>query len=222
MNLSGNPIDFVFAFFYGVLASFTPCVYPLIPVSIGYIGAGGAESRLKGFFLSLVYVTGIAITYSVLGLVATATGGIFGSFSTLGWVRIVMGGIIIVFGLSMLELFFLPMIGLKKLPGLKKRSYFSVFFLGLSSGLLISPCLTPMLGAILSYLATQKNLVYGSLLLFCFAYGMGLILILAGSSSAFLSNLPKAGKWTVFIKKGCALIMIVAGVYFVFTGIRRL
>lgn len=221
MNLSGNPIDFVLVFFYGVLASFSPCVYPLLPVSIGYIGASSAGSRFKGFLLGLAYVAGIAVTYACLGLVATFTGGIFGSFSTLGWVRIAIGAVIIVFGLSMLDLFSLPAVGLKKLPVLKKKNYVGVFFLGLSSGLLISPCLTPMLGAILSYLATKKNLLYGSLLLFSFAFGMGFIFILAATSSAFLSNLPKSGKWTVVIKKVCAFIVLLAGVYFVFTGIRR-
>lgn len=222
MNLSGSPIDLIFAFFYGILASFTPCVYPLVPVIIGYIGAGPAESRFKGFCLSLTYVTGIATTYSLLGLVATLTGSVFGTFSALPQVRIATGAVIVLFGLSMLELFFLPGIGLKRLPGLKKRSYFSVFFLGASSGLLISPCLTPVLGAILSYLATQKNLLHGTLLLFSFAYGMGLVLIIAGSSGGIFSALPKAGKWTVFIKKGCALLLIGAGIYFIFTGIRRL
>jgi thiol:disulfide interchange protein DsbD len=221
MNLSGSPLDYLIAFSAGVLMSFTPCVYPLIPVSAGYIGIKAAESKLKGLFLSLAYVTGLAVTYSLLGLAASLTGTLFGQFSSSPLAYFLAGAVIIFFGLSMLDLFSLPLSGIIKLPLLKKRGYFSVFFLGLVSGLIISPCLTPALGSILVYLAARKNLLYGAGLLFSFAYGMGLVLILIGTFSAALLKLPKSGKWMVYIKKACAFLLIAAGLYFVFIAIRR-
>jgi thiol:disulfide interchange protein DsbD len=201
--------------------SFTPCVYPLIPVSIGYIGVKASGSKLKGFLLSLVYVTGVAVTYSILGLLASLTGNIFGAISSHPLTYLFVGAVIILFGLSMLDLFTIPLPNLIKLPLLKKQNYFSTFLLGLSSGLIASPCLTPVLGAILAYLTTKHNLFYGLTLLFSFGYGMGFILIIAGTFSAAIVNLPKSGKWMLYIKMACAIILMSVGLYFIFIAIRR-
>lgn len=222
LNLTGTPLDFLLAFFGGILLSFTPCVYPLIPVSAGYIGVKSGGSRVKGFFLSLVYVTGVAVTYSVLGLAASLTGGFFGALSIHPVTYILVGAVIFIFGLSMFGAFVIPLPKIVKLPGLKKGNYFSTFFLGLSSGLVISPCLTPVLGSILVYLAAKKNVIYGAGLLFTFAYGMGLVLILVGTFSTVLMSLPKSGKWLVYMQKIWALVLIILGAYFIFDGIRRI
>ena len=221
MILSENPVDYLKAFLGGVGVSFTPCVYPLIPVIIGYIGIKAGTTKFRSFTLSLTYVTGIAITYSLLGLFASLTGKLFGTISSAPLTYILVGSVIIIFGLSMLEVFNLPLPRLIRLPVLKEKNYFSIFLLGLSSGLIIGPCTAPALGAILFYLAAKKNLVYGATVLFSFAYGMGLVLILAGTFGSILVNLPKAGKWLVSIKRLGAVILIGAGLFFIFTGIRR-
>lgn len=222
MNVPVNSVDYLHAFLGGVIVSFTPCVYPLIPITAGYIGANASGSRLKGLVLSLIYVTGIAVIYSILGILASFTGTFFGKISTHPATYFLAGTVIILFGLSMLDLFIIPHNRLVKPLAIKKQNYFSVFVLGLSSGLIISPCLTPVLGSILAYLATKRNVVYATTLLFSFAYGMGLILILAGTFSAILVNLPKSGKWMVHVKKVCAFVLIGMGVYFIFVGIGRL
>jgi thiol:disulfide interchange protein DsbD len=222
MSLSGSPIDYIAAFLGGLLLSFTPCVYPLIPISAGFIGVRSAGSRLKGLALSLTYVSGIAITYSLMGLLASLTGSLFGVISSHPLTNLAAGTIIIIFGLSMLDIFTLSLPNIARLPALKKGSYLSTFFLGLSSGLVIGPCLTPALGAILAYLATKKNIIYGMSLLFCFAYGMGFILILAGTFSSLLVNLPKADRWMVYIKRLAAFILLAMGAYFIYVAIRRL
>jgi thiol:disulfide interchange protein DsbD len=222
MVLSGSPLDFLEAFLGGVLLSFTPCVYPLIPITAGYIGVNAGVTHRKGFALSLVYVTGIATTYSTLGLVASLTGTLFGRVNSHPITYIVVGIIIIVFGLSMLDLFVITLPQMVRLPTLKKQSYFSTFLLGLSSGFVASPCLTPVLGSILFYLAAKKNVVYGVSLLFCFAYGMGLVLILIGVFSAALLRLPKSGKWMSYVQKISAVVLIAMGGYFIYHGIRRI
>lgn len=219
--LSENPVDYLKAFLGGVGISFTPCVYPLIPVIIGYIGIKAGTARLKGFTLSLTYVSGIAVTYSLLGLFASLTGRLFGTISSAPLTYIIVGAVVIFFGLSMLEVFNLSLPAIIKLPVLKESNYFSTFLLGLSSGLIIGPCTAPALGAILLYLATKKNVIYGVTVLFSFAYGMGLVLILAGTFGSLLVKLPKSGKWLVYIKRLGALILLGAGLSFIFTGIRR-
>jgi thiol:disulfide interchange protein DsbD len=222
MNLSGNPIDYIFAFLGGITVSFTPCVYPLIPVSVSYIGAK-SSSRLKGFILSLVYVSGIALTYSILGLFASLTGKFFGSISSHPLTYIAVGAVIIIFGFSMFGLFNIPFNTAPRFnqPFLKNKKYLPVFLLGVTSGFIVSPCLTPVLGSILSYLATRKNIFYGVSLLAVFAYGMGLMLILSGTFSGILANLPKSGKWMVYLQKAAGTVLVFMGAYFVYTGIRR-
>jgi len=221
MHLLGSPFDFLIAFFGGVLASLTPCVYPLIPISAGYIVGNAQNSRIKGLFLSFSYVSGIAITYSFLGILAVLTGSIFGKFSSNPAVNLVSGMIIFIFGLAMFDLFHFNFISNLKLPAFKKGSYLSALLFGLVSGLMISPCLTPILASILAYLSLTKNVFYGAFLLFCFSYGMGLIFIFIGTFGPGLTGLPKPGKWMVAIKKICASVIVLSGVYFIFTAIRR-
>jgi len=221
MILSDNSINYLRAFVGGIGISFTPCVYPLIPVIVGYLGGKTANSKLKSFTLSLTYVTGVAIIYSLLGIFASLTGKIFGLISSHPITYIFVGLIIIVFGISMFDLFKIPLPNFIKLPQLKKTDYLSIFLLGLASGLVITPCTTPVLGSILFYLATKKNILYGMTLLLSFAYGMGLILVLAGTFSSILVNLPKLGKWMLYIKRLAAVILIGMGIYFIFMGIDR-
>ena len=221
MDPSANNIDYLIAFGSGVLMSLTPCVYPLIPVSAGNIGARAGGSRLKGLVLSIVYVLGLAVTYSILGLIATLTGTIFGRITTHPVTQIVVGSIIIVFGFSLLGLFHIHIPHKIKRPE-HKHDYLYTFLLGLSSGLVISPCLSPALGAILAYLTTKQNLFYGATLLFSFALGMGLIFILIGAFEGLLMNLPKSGKWMNNIKRISAIIIMIVGIYLIYKGIRRL
>jgi len=222
MILSGSPIDYFWAFLGGVFTSLTPCVYPLMPVTVGIIGVNSLGSRRKGLVLSFIYVTGIAVTYSLLGLFASLTGNIFGAVSAHPVTYFIVGGIVILFGISMLDVFTINLPRFIRLPQLKQGNYLSVFVFGIFSGLIIGPCLTPVLGSILAYLFTKKNILYGTTLLFTFAYGMGIVLIIIGTFSGTLLNLPKPGKWMVYAKKIAAIVLLIAGVYFIIKGIRRM
>ena len=122
----------------------------------------------------------------------------------------------------MFDILRIPLLSTVRLPKHKKQNYLSTFILGLVSGLIISPCLSPALAAILAYLVTKKNILYGMTLLFSFAYGMGLVLILIGTFSGILIGLPKSGRWLIYIKKLAAFIILFSGVYFIYVGIRRL
>lgn len=214
MISGGSPFEFVFAFGAGVLVSFSPCVYPLLPITVGYIGASGQKDKFHAFLLSLIYVLGMAITYSILGVFASMTGKIFGQISTSPLSFFVIGNICIVFGLSMLGVFemHLPEFFLGKFKAHKSK--FSVFLLGMTSGLIVGPCTAPVLGAILVFVATKQNLFYGIFLLFSFAYGMGALLILTGTFSGMLASMPKSGKWMYTIEKIGGILLILAGEYF--------
>jgi len=213
MNLVGNPLDFLFVFGAGVLISFTPCVYPLLPITISYIGAQARGSKLKGFLLSVIYALGVATTYSILGAIASLTGSVFGQIAGTPWPYFIVANICIFFGLALLDVISLPLpaFATKKIEA---KSLMSVFLLGLTSGLVVGPCTAPALGTILVYVGTKQNLIYSILLLFCFAYGMCTVLILAGSFSSILVNLPKSGAWLNRIKKISGIILIGMGEYF--------
>ncbi|MBL7130368.1 MAG: sulfite exporter TauE/SafE family protein [Candidatus Omnitrophica bacterium] len=221
MNLAGNPLDFFIAFGAGVLISFTPCVYPLIPITVGYIGASVRGSRFKGFLLSIIYALGIAVTYSILGAVASLTGKVFGQIAGNPWPYFIVANLCIFFGLVSLGVFKVPLPTFTT-RRIEPKGIISVFIFGLVSGLVVGPCTAPVLGTILVYVGTRQNLLYGMLLLFCFAYGMCTILILAGTFSSLLVNLPKSGVWMGRIKRLCGLILIGIGEYFLIQAGRYL
>jgi len=214
MILHGNFLDYILVFFGGVVISFTPCVYPLLPVVIGYIGARSTGSKLRGFILSIIYVTGVAITYSVLGLIAALTGRLFGQIAVHPVSNLIAGNIFIFFGLAFLDVFkiFTPRVSLQE--KVKVKGFLSVFILGLVSGLVVGPCTAPALGAVLVHIGSRQNIIYGMSLMFTFAYGAGTVLILAGTFSGLLVNLPKSGSWLTGVKKVCGVILILAGEYF--------
>ncbi|MCK9431984.1 MAG: cytochrome c biogenesis protein CcdA [Candidatus Omnitrophica bacterium] len=221
MQISGSPFDFVIAFFAGFLASLTPCVYPLIPIGAGYVVGSAQSSKVKALLLSLSYVTGMALVYSFLGILAVLTGSIFGSISSAPAVGLVSGAFILVFGLFMFDLFHFSPRTRIRMPVYGKNNFLGALLLGAVSGLMITPCLSPVLGAILSYLATKNNVFYGCFLLLSFSFGMGLIFILVGTFGAGIAGLPKSGRWMLVIKKICAAIMVGAGIYFIFSSLRR-
>jgi len=216
IHLEGFSIlTYLSVFLGGFLISFTPCVYPLIPIIIGYIGGQKEKSRPRAFFLSLIYVLGMAITYSILGAAAAFSGKIFGEIQTSPLAHIIVGNIIIFLGLSLLGVFKLPFFSFGeklKLKGLGSLG------MGMVSGLIASPCVSPVLGVLLAFVATKQNVFYGLSLLFTFALGMGVLLLVAGTFTGVLMALPKSGKWMERIEKVFGIFMIFLGQYFIIKG----
>ncbi|OPY14191.1 MAG: Thiol:disulfide interchange protein DsbD precursor [Syntrophus sp. PtaB.Bin001] len=206
------------AYIGGLLVSFTPCIYPVMPVVIAYIGARSAQSRLKGFSLSLAYVLGLSVTYATLGGISALTGQLFGKIQTNFWTYFLIANVCIVMGLAMLDVFTMYI----KIPGLIKQSQTGImrsgvlgsFLIGATSGLLAGPCSAPIFSVLLAYVATRQNLFFGISLLFVFALGMGSLLIVVGSFTGLLAGLPKSGVWMVRIKQGCGWILLATGEYF--------
>jgi cytochrome c-type biogenesis protein len=203
----------VIAFVGGVLASLTPCVYPMIPITAGVIGhANIGGSKQRGFFLSLTYVVGMALTYAALGIFAAATGRFFGAINSNPWTFVLVGNVILLFGLSMLDVFQLPTFA-GRLVG-QRLGITGIFLAGASSALVAGPCTTPVLGTLLAYTASTRSLVAGGLLLFMFSLGMGALLLGVGTFSSVLSSMPRSGAWMAKIKKSMGLLMLVLAQYF--------
>jgi thiol:disulfide interchange protein DsbD len=208
------------AYISGVLVSFTPCMYPLVPVTVSYIGSQGRTSRINGFVLSLCYVLGTSVTYTILGSIAGLTGSLFGAIQTSPWANMVVANIFILMGLSMLEVFHIPLPRIFSSPIFtsRRRGMLGALLLGMASGIIMSPCSAPVLAVLLSYVATRQNLIFGMSLLFVFAFGMGTILIILGTFTALATSIPRSGPWMVWIQKAFGFIFIALGEYFLITA----
>ena len=223
MILQGNFWDYIVAFSGGLVVSFSPCVYPLVPVTLGFIGVRAGASRLRGLSLSFIYVSGIAVTYSILGLAASLTGKLFGRISSHPVSFLIVGNACIIAGLSFFDVINISFTGLRLANKVKtSKVYLSTFLLGLASGLVAGPCVAPALVAILGYVAKRQNVFYGTSLLFVFAFGMGFLLILVGTFSSIFLNLPKSERWLAGIKKFCGFILLAIGEYFLIQAGRLL
>ncbi len=219
MNLHGNIFDLVIAFASGVVVSFTPCVYPLLPVTAAAIaGANVQKTRLGAFLLSLLYLFGIAVTYSAIAVAASLTGKVFGTFQNSPWVLLGVANIFVLFALIMFDVIPFPAFGISG-PAGKNKGAVSVFLMGLASGLIVGPCTAPVLGSLLLYVASRQNVFVGAGLIFVFSLGMGASLLLAGIFSGFLSSLPKAGAWMDRLKKAVGVVfLVVAEIYLIKAG----
>lgn len=196
-------LSFLSVFIAGILTSFTPCIFPMLPITISILGYNADQkSRLHNFSRALAYVLGIAITYSSLGVVAALTGSLFGSALTNKYVLAALVSLFFAMALSMWGVFELqsPAFIRNRLGTGKSSGFGGAFVMGMVAGIVASPCVGPVLVSILSYVSTTKNVVLGFSLLFTFAMGLGLLFIIIGLFSSALKLLPKSGRWMDRIK----------------------
>ncbi len=211
----GSWLAFLMVFLGGVLASFTPCVYPMIPITISYIGGNSRGKPLKGFVLSLWYVLGIALVYSTLGVAAAATGGAFGQATQTPVFAAIVAAIIGAMALSMAGLFDLQLPStLTSRVGGGRTGFLGPLLMGAAMGLIAAPCVGPVLIVLLTWVATTGNLVLGFWLLFTFALGLGVLFVALGTFSGLLTALPGAGGWMQTIKHVFAIVLFALALWF--------
>lgn len=198
----------------GVMTSFTPCVYPLIPIVVSFIGAQAELSLSKRVLLTLVYILGTSLVYSILGAVAALSGSIFGLTQNSFLANLIVGVICLIFSLSLFGLFSINIQLTRFVPTTLFKGYVGGFILGATSGLVFSPCTTPVLGSILTLVATKQSVIYGITLLFIFALGLSTTIFLAGIFSGILTKLPKSGKWNLIVEKIFATILLIISIYY--------
>ena len=213
---SGSLLAIAIVFAAGILTSLTPCVYPMIPVTVTYIGGASVGSKSRGFTLSLFYVLGLAIIYTSLGAFSAMFGKVFGNITQNPWVYIAIANIIIFFGLSMLGVFTIRLPGFLSGVGKagKKGGYLGSLLMGMAAGFIAAPCTAPVLGVLLVLVGQKQSVAYGAFLLFVFSLGMGVLFIFLGTFTGLLTSVPKAGAWMDRIKVIFGIAMIVIGEYF--------
>jgi cytochrome c-type biogenesis protein len=211
---SFSAIGMLLAFIGGVLTSVGPCNIATIPLIVGFVGGSHNLPRRQAFLLSLTFSIGLAVTFMMLGVAAALIGGFIGTGNR--WWYYLVAGICFIIGLQMLGLIQLrfPLwfsglrekIGLKGIPG--------AFALGLLSGLVASQCATPVLAAVLTYVMAKGALIYGAVLLFIYALGRGVPVVLAGTFTGALKSFQKMGRWNEWIEKASGFIILAVGFYF--------
>jgi len=205
------------AFCGGVLASFTPCTYPMMPITVAFIGGKANGSRWRGFTLSIFYVLGMAVIYSALGAFAAMSGQLFGTLTANRWTYLLVGNVCLFFGLAMLEAVplsppaFLNRLQVKDMRG---HDILTSVLLGGASALVVSTCTTPILGVLLTLVATRQDVAWGIGMLFAFAYGLGSLVIIVGTFTGLLTSLPRSGVWMRRVQRFFGVIMILAAEYF--------
>ncbi len=211
---AGSVWAFATVFAGGVLVSFTPCVYPVIPLIVGFIGNQAKGSRKRAFFLSLSYVLGMALVYTALGALASLTGMMFGSLQSSPWLFFVVGNVVLVAAATMLGFIHIPVPSFLGRHAVGREGIAGAFVMGAFSSTVTAPCSAPVLLVILGIVATGGNVLFGTLLLLSYSLGMGVLLLLVGTFVGLLTSLPKGGKWMLWIERAFGVIMLLIAEYF--------
>ena len=203
----------VAAFASGFLVSLTPCVYPMVAVTVSVFGAKQVSSRMQGALLSAAFVAGIVAMFVPLGVVAGLTGSFAGAILQSPWVIVGLSALFLMMAAAMFGAFELDLpSGLKnRLAQVGGSGYAGAFVLGLACGPIAAPCTGPFLTGILAWITKTQSAGLGALAMAAFALGLGVPFFLVG---AFAVQLPKSGRWMVHVKSTLGLILIVVALYF--------
>jgi cytochrome c-type biogenesis protein len=199
----------------GVITSIGPCNITMIPLIIGFIGGSRDLSRQRSFSIALVFTVGLSITFVLLGMVAALVGGLLGG-STRIWYYLV-AVVCLLIGLQMTGILKINLPswfgGLRE--KIRMKGLLGALLLGLISGLVASHCATPVLAAILTYVMAQKiGILYGAALLFIYALGRGVPIVLAGTFTGVFKGFTSIGRWSETIEKVSGGMIILVGLYF--------
>lgn len=208
---TGSFVAYLLVFLGGIVTSIGPCNAAMIPLVIGYVGGAPNLSRRRCLALSFTFAVGLALTFMLLGVV----GGLIGGTSRVWYYMVAV--VCILIGLHIFGAFHLPAIpGLARLrEKINQKGLPGALVLGLVSGLVASQCATPVLAAILTYvMAKQEALVYGAVLLFVYALGRGVPIVLAGTFTGVVKQLRSFGRWSPLIEKASGVIIVGVGLYF--------
>jgi thiol:disulfide interchange protein DsbD len=211
----GLALTFLFIFFGGLALNLTPCIYPLIPITISYFGgqAGGKTSRV--FLLALLYVFGMSITYSVLGTIAATTGSLFGSALQNPFVVVFLASVLVALALSMFGFWEIRMpLFLARRTGTARRGYAGAVVMGLTMGIVAAPCIGPFVLGLLTYVGEMGKPLLGFLMFFTLAWGIGIPFLILGTVSGSITRLPRSGDWMIWVRKIFGFILIGMALYF--------
>lgn len=203
----------ILALIAGVLTSFTPCSLSSIPLIIGYVGGTGEKNTRKAFGYSAVFSLGTAITFVILGVIATSAGKLMGTSSKIWY--IILGVLMVLMSLQTFGIInIIPSANL--ITKSKKKGFIGAFIVGILGGVFSSPCSTPVLIALLAIVADKANIIWGILLMLLYSIGHSTLVMVAGTSVGFVqkvSSNPKYNKVSTVIKIVMGIVILAIGLY---------
>ena len=215
LESNGLLLSLLFVFIGGLALNLTPCVYPLIPITIGYFGGQSEGNTKKLFFMGLLFVLGMSITYSVIGVVTSLTGALFGSLLQNTYVILFIVLVFIVMSLGMFGVyeFKLPDSLVTKAGGAKGGMY-GAFFMGLTMGIVAAPCIGPFVIGLITLVAAKGDPLFGFIMFFVLSLGLGLPYLFLAIFSGKIKQLPRAGEWMDAVKHIFGLLLLGMALYF--------
>ena len=216
LESSGLFLSLLIVFLGGLALNLTPCVYPLIPITVGYFGGQSEGSTGRLFFLGLLYVLGMAVTYSIVGVLTSLSGAIFGTLLQNPIVIIAVAGILVALSLSMFGVyeFKLPDSWVMKAGGAKSGAI-GALVMGLTMGIVAAPCIGPFVLGLVTYVGAKGDPVYGFLMFFFLAVGLGFPYLFLALFSGKIKSLPRAGFWMEAVKHIFGFLLIGMALYFI-------
>jgi len=212
---NGILLGLIFVFIGGLALNLTPCVYPLIPITIGFFGGQSEGSTKRLVMMGILFVLGLAVTYSIIGVVTSLTGALFGALLQNPLVIIAVALILIALSLSMFGVyeFKLPDSLVAKAGGAKGGMY-GAFFMGLTLGIVAAPCIGPFVLGLVTYVASKQDPFFGFIMFFVLALGLGTPYLFLAIFSGKIKYLPRAGEWMQGVEHIFGLILVGMAIYF--------
>ena len=205
-------------FMSGVALNLTPCIYPMIPITVSYFGGQAAkkdQGRGKLVIHGLCYIMGLAITYSILGVVAALTGGFMGAMLQNPIVLVFVAMILVFFATSLFGFWEMHLpAGLTRVAARSYAGYFGSLFMGLTLGVVAAPCIGPFVLGILTWVASMGSPWLGFLIFFTMSMGLGLPLFILAMFSGQLKRLPRSGDWMIWVRSLMGWVLVAMAVYF--------
>lgn len=212
-------LAFVAVFVGGLISAASPCVLAAIPLIIGYVGGYSEGNKKKAALFSLVFVLGLSITFTMLGVAASVMGQFLGFMGR--WPYLALAFIAVLMGLQLMGTISIPL-PFQKTRAIKTKGLLGAFLLGMLTGTVSSPCATPVLAVILAYVSTQGDLAYGGSLLFVYALGHCALIFVAGLSIGFTESMIGSRgvkNFSLYAKKFSGALLVLVGIYFGITKI---
>jgi thiol:disulfide interchange protein DsbD len=212
---------FLALFVGGLLLNLTPCVFPMLGITVSIFGARRKEPLPKVLSTAILYVLGICVTYTALGVVAALTGGLFGSALQSIWVNLVLGGLMLVLSLSMFGVYEMqpPIWLMDKLGGAQATNFAGAFLSGLGVGIIAAPCVGPFVVAVLALVAQKGDVSFGVRTMFTLSLGLGFPYLFLATFSNLLQALPRSGDWMTWVKHVFGTVMVALGVFYLTIGL---
>lgn len=204
-------------FVLGLALNLTPCVYPMIPVTVGYFSRQSEGKTSRVFGLALMYLLGIAVTYSVMGVVAALTGQMFGALLQNPWVLVGIAGMMVALALSLFGVYQIqaPNFIRQKVSGDAGGGVLGALSMGLVVGIVAAPCVGPVTIGLLTYVGATGNPWVGFWMFFTLSLGLGIPYVALGTFSGGLKKLPRSGVWMLWVEKLFGFAMLGLALYFI-------